>query len=201
MKYSLRAVFATLLLMSALVCGASYAEASPKADSLETWQGAWRDFSSYFGDPGLEEAYKILAEREGKTAVEIKERYQSGRTYECAIPALIIKGDSVTFNDYRKDEYRMDLPDKDSPTAKYKFMGEIKDNFDRSWSHFEAMSAAPYKHLLLNLPEADIPGKTMMHFHFRYGNDLSELKAAKGWFPTMTLYGSDISLLVGHMTE
>lgn len=201
MKYSLRAVFTALLLVSAVVFSASYAEASQKADSLETWQGTWRDFSSHFENPGLGEAYKILAEREGKTTAEIKDRYVSGRTYQCTIPAMTIKGDAVTFNFYGKAEWRADSPSEASVTAKYKFVGEIKDNFDRSWSHFETTDASPYKHLLLNLPEADIPGKTMMHFHFRYGNDLNELKAAKGWFPTMTLYGSDLSLLVGHMTN
>lgn len=201
MKYPLRAVFAVLLLVSALFCGASYVEASQKADSLKTWQGIWENFSSSFYEPGLQEAYAILAEREGKTATEIRERYVDGRTYECRIPAMIINGDTVTFNFYNKAEWRANSPSKSSVTANYKFVGEIKDDFGRGWSHFEATGATPYKHLLLNLPEADIPGKTMMHFHFRYGNDLSELKAAKGWFPTMTLYGSDISLLVGHMTK
>lgn len=194
MKYSLRAVFAALLLVSALVCGAPSAEASQKTDRLETWQGTWENFYSSFYEPGLEEAYKILAERGGKTAAEIRERYMDGRTYQCSIPAMIIQGDTVTFK----------FPSKagtSNVTAKYKFAGEIKDNFDRGWSHFETADAAPYKHLLFNLPEADVPGKTMMHFHFRYGNDLNELKAAKGWFPTMVLHGSDISLLVGHMTK
>lgn len=201
MKYSLRAVFAALLLVSTLVCGASNIEASQKADSLETWQGIWEDFSSYFHEPGLQEAYTVLAKREGKTAAEIQERYVDGRTYECRIPAMIIKGDAVTYNFYSKAEWHANSPSKSSVTAKYKFTGEIKDDFDRGWSHFEAVGAAPYKHLLLSPPETDIPGKTMTHFHFRYGNDLSELKAAKGWFPTMTLYDSDISLLVGHMTK
>lgn len=201
MKYSLRAVFAALLLVSALVCGASYAEASQKADSLETWEGTWNNFSSYFENPGLDEAYKILAEREGKSAAEIKKRYVGGRTYECDIPAMSIDKGTVVF--YSQLRHREGTPSYSNATAtaKYRFVNMIKDDFDRGWSHFEAVGAAPYKHLLLSLPEADIPGKTMTHFHFRYGNDLSELKAAKGWFPTMTLYDSDISLLVGHMTK
>jgi zinc transport system substrate-binding protein len=69
-----------------------------------------------------------------------------------------------------------------------------------TWKHFETAEEVPYKHLIILPAEADIPGETMIHFHFRYGSDLDKLLAADGWFATMIAYDSTMDLLVGHMT-
>jgi hypothetical protein len=88
--------------------------------------------------------------------------------------------------------------------ATYAYKGEVSTTNDAgrvwTWKHFETTANVPYKHFIILPAEADIPGETMIHFHFRYGNDLDAMLAADGWFATMIAYDSTMDLLVGHMT-
>lgn len=198
MKRLFYILFSALLLVS-VPAGFSPLHASERqGESLKDWQGTWNNFYSYFDRPELDEAYEILARREGKTASEVKRRYAEGKLYQCEIAAMRIDGQGITF--YTRTQNSENSRKDVLALAKYKYIGKATDNFDRQWAHFEAVGAAPYKHLFLSGTEADAPGKTMFHFHFRYGDEVEKLKAAKGWFPTMVQYDSDLSLLVGHMT-
>ena len=173
-------------------------ELTESDDALKEWDGIWNNFHSYFENPGLDEAYQTLADREGITALEVKSRYMDGKTYQCDIAALGIDGQAVTF--YSKTQDAEASTEDILATMNYTYKGEETDDFDRTWSHFEADGDSPYPHLFLLPAEADGPGNTMMHFHFRYGSTVEELKGAEGWYATMIRCGSDIDLVIGHMT-
>ena len=194
MRKLLGLVLALVMLVMAVP---AFAEAEADV-SLANWAGRWNNFASYFENEGVQEAYAKKAEtdEEGKTAEEIKDNYINGETYKCDIPAMVIEGDEIAF-------YDASLTDDAEPTAKaaYAFMGMVKDANDREFAHFEAVGDAPYKAFLLLPAEADIPGETMMHFHFRYGDDAESLLAKDGWYATMTAADSTDALIVGHMTH
>lgn len=195
MRRFIAALFSVLLLTAFLDGTSSQVFAEGK--SLKDWEGTWNSFSTYFDEPELEKAYQIKAGREGKSADDVRGYYVKGNTYRCDIKAMGIKGDKVVF--YNKAQ-QGSSPDGDAAvTAKYKPAGEIRDNFNRAWWHFEAVGTAPYKHLFLSQPETDEPGKTMRHFHFRYGDNIEAMKNAKGWFPTMTPFNSAVSLVAAHI--
>jgi zinc transport system substrate-binding protein len=168
---------------------------------LSDWTGTWNNFSSYFDNPGIVRAYEILAERERNSPGDVKTRYVSGITYKCDIAAMGIQGDTITF--YSQNQFVPGASSQIAYTARYDYKGEVSTTSgDRvtKWKHFETNDNVPYKHFLALPAEADIPGETMIHFHFRYGNDLDQLLAADGWYATMIAYDSTMDLLVGHMT-
>lgn len=181
-------------LSGCVTAGGTGAAAEPTA--LESWSGAWNNFYSYFDRPALNRAYAVLAEKEGKTPDEIKKRYLEGPTYQCEIAAMDISGNTVRFFRDPPNAARSGA----AYQAEYADRGDVDIN-GRKWRHFETAAAVPYTHLLLLPAEADVPGETMMHFHFRYGNDLSALKNAEGWYATMVSSDSTDDLLIGHMTH
>jgi zinc transport system substrate-binding protein len=192
--------------VAAAVCAAGFLLAGcasgPQAQSsgvLSDWTGTWNNFSSYFENPGIAKAYEILAEREGKSPEEIKARYAAGPTYQCDIAAMEIQGDAITF--YSKTQYVAGAASNIAAKATYVYKGEVSTNGGNvKWKHFETSDTVPYKHFMALPAEADIPGETMIHFHFRYGDDLDKMLAAEGWFATMIAYDSVMDLLIGHMT-
>jgi zinc transport system substrate-binding protein len=109
-----------------------------------------------------------------------------------------IKGNTVVF--YKTPQSAAPSDNDIAYTGEYKDLGDVDIN-GRIWRHFQTGLDLPYTHLLLLPAEADAPGKTMMHFHFRYGKDLETLRNAEGWYPTMTLYDSTDDLLINHMTN
>jgi zinc transport system substrate-binding protein len=168
------------------------------AASFGAWTGTWNNFYSYFENPALNEAYAVLAQKEGKTPEEIKDRYISGPTYQCEIAAMGITGDTVTF--YRAPQTSAGSSSGIAYKAAYQDGGNVDIN-GRPWRHFFTAADIPYKHLLLLPAEADEPGVTMVHFHFRYGTDLETIKAAENWYATMTAFDSPIEFLINHMTR
>jgi zinc transport system substrate-binding protein len=166
--------------------------------ALAAWVGGWNNFYSYLNRPALEEAYSAIAAKEDKTSAEIKQRYLTGPTYQCEIAAMGIQGDTITF-------YTAPWTTAGStPGAAYKADYRDRGNVDiggRNWRHFETAANIPYKHLLLLPAEADVPGRTMVHFHFRYGSDLEAMKNAEGWYATMIAWDSTDALIIGHMTH
>ena len=165
---------------------------------LSDWEGTWNSFYSYFDNPVLDDAYEILAEREDKSSDEVKARYIEGKTYQCEIAALDISDGVVTF--YDRPLTASDGLNDVKGKAAYIIAGEVTDANGRIWTHAVAVDDAPYTQLLLLPADADAPGETMLHFHFRYGSNLDDLLSADGWYPTMVAYDSDLTLLVGHMT-
>jgi zinc transport system substrate-binding protein len=178
--------------------GSTSSPAAPAAGSLGQWAGTWNNFYSYLEFPAIQEAYSILAVKEGKTAEEIKRRYLDGLTYQCEIAAFRVTASSITF--FTGPQTSANATSNVAYAAAYSDAGPV-DIGGRIWQHFETSSNIPYKHLLLLPAEADEPGKTMVHFHFRYGQSLENLKNAEGWFPTMVQYDNSSSLIVGHMTH
>ncbi|GHV51583.1 hypothetical protein AGMMS49579_07210 [Spirochaetia bacterium] len=193
-----------VLCIGAFVVGLSGCVGSPKAGApgektaLEAWAGTWNNFYSYFERPSLSRAYEVLAAKEGKTPEEIRLRYLEGPTYQCEIAAFAIEGNSITF--YQAPQQSAGSSNGIAYRAVYQDDGDVDIN-GRIWRHFETTADIPYKHLLLLPAEADVPGETMMHFHFRYGKDPDTIKNTEGWFATMTLYDSTDDLLIGHMTH
>jgi zinc transport system substrate-binding protein len=168
---------------------------------LADWTGTWNNFSSYFENPGIVRAYEILAEREGSSSDDVKARYVTGTTYKCDIAAMDIQGDTITF--YSELQFVNGAASGVTYKATYVDKGEVSTNSGgrvSSWRHFETSDNVPYKHFMFLPAEADIPGETMIHFHFRYGSDLDTILAADGWYATMIAYDSTMDLLVGHMT-
>lgn len=174
-------------------------ETSPEvAVSLLDWNGTWNNFANYFDNPGLEIAYQTLSEREENTPEEVKTHYKEGDTYKCEIAAMAIDGDTITV--YTQAQEAEGDGDNIEFSAAYTYTGQMEDANDRSWAHFETTEDVPQTHFLMLPAEADDPGKTMMHFHFRYGIDPNEMIAQDGWYATMIAYDSTDDLLVGHMT-
>ncbi|MDR2103966.1 MAG: metal-binding protein ZinT [Treponema sp.] len=195
----LAAVFAMGLL--SVGCASNPQAQSPGA--LSDWTGTWNNFSSYFENPGIVKAYEILAEREGKTPDDIKARYAAGTMYQCDIAAIEIQGDDIIF--YHKTQCVNGATSDIAYKARYAYEGEVSTQNAAGrvwkWKHFETSDNVPYQHFMMLPAEADIPGETMIHFHFRYGDNLDTLLAADGWFATMIAYDSTIDLLINHMTN
>lgn len=172
---------------------------APTADvSLANWAGKWNNFTGYLSNEGVQEAYQIKADKDGKTLEETKDFYFNGPTYQCEIAAMSIEGDTISFYANPQKDGETQEP---TATAQYAFQGMVKDANDREFAHIEAQGDAPYKTLLLLPAEADVPGETMMHFHFRYGDNADELLQKDGWYPTMIASDTTDDLIVGHMTH
>jgi Zn/Cd-binding protein ZinT len=188
------------LVIGVLVTGLSGCASAPRGgtSALDAWAGTWNNFYSYFERPALSRAYAVLAEKEGKTPEEIKKRYIEGQTYRCEIAAMGITGNEIRF--YNASQCSANATDGVVYKGTYRDMGDVDIN-GRVWRYFQTSAGIPYVHLLLLPAEADEPGKTMKHFHFRYGKDLETIKNAEGWYATMTLYDSTDDLLIGHMTH
>lgn len=194
-------VLAALFAAGLLSTGCVSLSQTQRPGVLSDWTGTWNNFSSYFENPGIAEAYGILAEREGTSPEAVKTRYVAGTTYKCDIPAIAIQGNTISF--YKGLQFVAGAASNVEYKAAYAYRGEVSvDGGGRvvTWKHFETIEDVPYKHFLLLPAEADIPGETMIHFHFRYGDDLDKLLAADGWFATMIAYDSTMDLLVNHMT-
>jgi zinc transport system substrate-binding protein len=185
-------------LMLAGCASAPQGDTRPAGASFGMWTGTWNNFYSYFENPALNEAYAVLAQKEGKTPAEIKNRYISGPTYQCEIAAMGMAGDTVTF--YRSPQKSANSGSGIAYKAGYQDGGDVDIN-GRIWRHFFTAADIPYKHLLLLPAEADEPGVTMMHFHFRYGADLETIKAAENWYATMTAFDSPVEFLINHMVH
>jgi zinc transport system substrate-binding protein len=196
--YGVLAFIAGLLLVG---CTSS-PQVQQNSGVLSDWSGTWNNFSSYFDNPGIVKAYEILAEREGNSPDDVKARYVTGTTYQCDIEAMEIKGDVITF--YTEKQCVAGAVSNIAHTARFTYKGEVSTSNAAgrvwTWKHFETNDDVPYKHFIILPAEADIPGETMIHFHFRYGNDLNQILAKDGWFATMIAYDSTMDLLVGHMT-
>jgi zinc transport system substrate-binding protein len=190
---------AAVLLVLGTGCASSPAGSAAAANTtLGKWAGTWNNFYSYLERPALEQAYAAIAAKEGKTPAEIKERYLTGPTYQCEIAAMGITDSGVTF--YTASQTSAGSTTGTAYKADYTDRGSV-DIGGRGWRHFETAADIPYKHLLLLPAEADVPGQTMMHFHFRYGKDLEALKSADSWYATMIAYDSTDDLIIGHMTH
>jgi Zn/Cd-binding protein ZinT len=170
----------------------------PAANPFGAWAGTWNNFYSYFENPGLDRAYAALAEKEGKTPAEIKDRYLNGPTYRCEIAAMSIAGDTITF--YREPQSSAGSASGVLYKAVYEDGGYMNIG-GRNWRHFYTTAGIPYKHLIFLPAEADEPGVTMMHFHFRYGAEPETVRDAEGWYATMTAFDSPLEFIVNHMTH
>jgi zinc transport system substrate-binding protein len=175
--------------------GPPAAEENP---ALEAWHGTWNNFSAYFDRPELEAAYAVKAEKEGKTPAAVKADYLTGPTYKCEIAGLGITRDTITF--YQEPQTVPISGDGIAYQGNYTDAGEVDIN-GRIWRHFETSEDLPYTHLLFLPVDADVPGETMLHFHFRYGKDLETLKNQEGWYPTMIAYDTTDELIIGHITH
>jgi zinc transport system substrate-binding protein len=198
---SVFSVLATVFIAGLLSVGCTSIPQVQSSGVLSDYNGTWNNFSSYFDNPGIVRAYEILAEREGNSPEAVKARYVSGTTYKCDIAAIGVQGDTITF--YSEKQFVPGASSHIAYTARYAYKGEVSTTSGgrvTNWKHFETNDNVPYKHFIALPAEADIPGETMIHFHFRYGNDLNQLLAADGWYATMIAYNSTIDLLVGHMT-
>jgi zinc transport system substrate-binding protein len=194
-------VLAALFVAGLLSVGCVSSPQTQSQSVLSDWTGTWNNFSSYFDSPGITRAYEILAGREGSSPEDVKARYVTGTTYRCDIAALGIQGDTITF--YSEKQFVSGAASHIAYTARYAYRGEVSTTSGgrvSKWKHFETNDNVPYRHFIALPAEADVPGETMIHFHFRYGNDLNQLLAADGWYPTMIAYDSTVDLLVGHMT-
>lgn len=149
----------------------------------------------YLEDPEIQSAYSTLAKNEEIDEDKAKEDYLAKRKADFA--GLIIDADKVTFLD--------NFPEKDGKTigeGTYKFskteeqmLGEHKI----TWNIFEATNEdAPYKYLTLMKID---PNEDLLHFHFRYGNDLDEILNKESWFPTVVSPQTTNEQLIDEITE
>lgn len=163
--------------------------------SLSDWQGDWNSMYEYLEDTEIQSAYSTLAKNEEIDEDKAKEDYLAKRKADFA--GLIIDADKVTFLD--------NFPEKDGKTigeGTYKFskteeqmLGEHKI----TWNIFEATNEdAPYKYLTLMKID---PNEDLLHFHFRYGNDLDEILNKESWFPTVVSPQTTNEQLIDEITE
>ncbi|MDR0562591.1 MAG: metal-binding protein ZinT [Spirochaetaceae bacterium] len=199
----------TLLLIGSLTLGligcansAKTAEPAPPPEAenpaLEGWHGTWNNFYAYLDRPELDAAYAVKAEKDGKTQAEVKADYLTGQTYRCEIAGMGITRDTVTF--YLEPQTVPISDEGIAYQADYADAGDVDIN-GRIWRHFETSADIPYKHLLFLPVDADVPGETMLHFHFRYGSDLETIKNSEGWYATMVAYDTTDELIIGHITH
>ena len=163
--------------------------------SLSDWNGNWNSMYEYLEEPYIQPAYSTLAENEGVDEYKAKEDYLAKRKADFA--GLIVDEDKVTFLD--------NFPEKDGKTigeGTYKFfkteeqmLGEHKI----TWNIFEATNEdAPYKYLTLMKID---PNEDLLHFHFRYGDDLDEILDKEDWFPTVVSPQTTNEQLIDEITE
>ena len=163
--------------------------------SLSDWNGNWNSMYEYLEETDIQPAYSTLAKNEGVDENKAKEDYLAKRKADFA--GLIVDEDKVTFLD--------NFPEKDGKTigeGTYKFfkteeqmLGEHKI----TWNIFEATNEdAPYKYLTLMKID---PNEDLLHFHFRYGNDLDEILNKESWFPTVVSPQTTNEQLIDEITE
>lgn len=168
--------------------------ASAEAVKLSEWNGVWNNFADVMTKPQYDEGWKAKAENKKKSVEEIKKEGVEKTYKNDQVASLKVEGDKVTF--YTKAQDKEAKDSEKSGEGTYTFVKKM-DKF----AVFHGDAKAPYPVLLLLPAEADEPGKTMVHFHFRYGSDAEELAKKDGWYPTMIKAGTtdaEINAHLGH---
>ncbi|MDO5733904.1 MAG: ZinT/AdcA family metal-binding protein [Eubacteriales bacterium] len=172
------------------------ADAAPAEASMSEWDGEWNNMGAYLDDEELQEGFVTLAERENVTPEEAKAAYVEKR--HCEFDGLIIEGDKVRFlNAFPAAENAEELS-----AVEYEFVESHTvqhGNFELQWFVFKAKEAdAKYPVLLM----MEVHGEeSMTHFHMRYGDDVDELMAKEGWYPTFVKPNTTTQQLLEEITE
>lgn len=186
--------FAVVLVLGLAVVGTA---AEAETVSLAQWEGSWNTLDAYLEDDALDDAYKILARRNGGTAADAKANFK--KRYKCEIASMKIEDNTLTI--YSKVRAFALLESDVLDESAYAFKGEIPTAAGYSWYHFQALDESAKYPVLILLPVGeDEPGVTMRHFHFRYGTDVDALVAMDGWFPTMVKSTSTIVQIANDFT-
>lgn len=163
--------------------------------SLSDWDGKWNSMYEYLEDDDIQPAYATLAEKDGVEESKAKDDYLEKRKTDFA--GLVVDGDKITFLD--------NFPDKDRKTigeGTYEFSkteNQMVGEHKITWNIFEATNDdAPYKYMILM---AINPDEDLVHFHFRYGDDLDEILNKEGWFPTVVSPETTNEQLIEEITE
>ncbi len=144
---------------------------------LSDWNGSWNNMAAYAYDEELEQAFKDLAENEGISVDEAKESFTEGR--EINFDGFVVEGNKVTLLDGFEDKDGQVL---DELEFEYKETVMIKHgDSDSEWFVFESDEDGEYKYLVMMHVHGE---ETMAHFHVRHGNDMDEILASEGWYPT-----------------
>lgn len=150
---------------------------------------------AYLDDEQLQDAFKKLAEKEGVTAEEAKEKYVAKR--KCDFNGMVFEGDTVTLLDGFQDK-----GGKAVSESKYEYVEtyQVKHgNYDLEWHMFKAVDEkAQYPVLLLMGVHGE---EALTHFHLRYGKDAAELLAMEGWYPTFVKPASTYDQLAQEITD
>lgn len=164
------------------------------AVSMQDWEGAWNNMGAYLDEEELQTAFEQVAEKEGKSAEEVKKAYVEKR--KCDFDGFVVRGEKVTLLDGFEDK---DGNEMDS--AEYRFVKSHKvqhGSHELEWHAFQAEGDAKYPVLLM----MEVHGEeNLVHFHMRYGDDIEALLAKDGWYPTFIKPGSTMDQLIEEITE
>lgn len=169
---------------------------SEEITSLTAWNGDWNNMGAYLDKEEIQLAYEKIAEKEGTSAEEEKEKYIEKRKTD--FDGMSIEGEKITLYDGFKSDGANEIA-----SSEYTYKGTEKTKMGRHdlvWSIFEANDeSAPYKYFLM-MPVHGEDG--LKHFHLRYGNeDPKELLEKESWFPTMIVPESTTEQIIEEMTE
>lgn len=177
--------------------GSASASMEPAAHevSLADWEGTWNGFSGYLDNPEVSVAFDEVAERDGKSADEVKKDFSDKVT--CDFAGIVFKGDTVELLDGFASEGGASLGSaaytfKESRTVEH--AGHTLE-----WDIFTSDDPnAPYPVLLLMPVHGE---EELVHFHMRYGSDVEELMSREGWYPTFVKPNSTIEQIKGEITD
>ncbi|MBY4797294.1 metal-binding protein ZinT [Collinsella sp. AGMB00827] len=163
--------------------------------SLADWEGAWNGFNGYLDNPEVAPAFDEVAKRDGKSAEEVKKDFSA--KVMCDFKGIVFKGDTIELLDGFESE-------GGKPTGKATYTFKESRTVEHAgytleWDVFTSDDAdAPYPVLLLMPVHGE---EELVHFHMRYGNDVDELMAKDGWYPTFVKPNSTIEQIKGEITE
>ncbi len=169
---------------------------SKEQESLSSWSGDWNNMGAYLEKEEIQSAFETLAQKEGTTAQEEKDKLVAKRKVD--FDGMSVDGEKITLYDGFKSEGANEIE-----SAEYEYKGKEVTKFgkhDLEWSIFAAKDPdAKYKYFLM-MPAHGEDG--LKHFHFRYGNEEpEELLAKEDWFPTMVDPNSTTEQFIQEITE
>lgn len=162
--------------------------------SMSDWEGTWNNMGAYLEREELQDAFKKLGEKDGKSADEAKAAYIEKR--KCDFDGMVVKGDKVTLLDGFENENG-----KEIESVEYEFLETHKvkhGNHDLEWHAFKAKGDAKYPIMLMMPVHGE---ESLTHFHMRYGDDVKALLEKEGWYPTFVKPNTTNEQLVEEITE
>lgn len=191
----LRTFLAALLLVCLTISSTAFADPT-EAVTLADWAGTWNNYAGFFDQADFLNAAKAHLKDSDKKLEDVLTPYRE--MMKADFQAMTIDGDTITM----LDDFSMEKGNVVSQSA-YAFVQAhttMYGEFEVVWYEFKATGESKYPVMLMTPPHGH-GDEGMIHFHFRYGDDVQQLLAKENeeWYPTFVVNTTTVDQLVDEL--